>query len=45
MTQIEDALKEIVGAGNVSSSPSVLEAYRFVALGQDFPVCSPPSLG
>ena len=44
MVEVEDVLKEIVGAENISSSPSVLEAYRFVALGQDFPVCSRPGV-
>ncbi|MFH1489507.1 MAG: FAD-binding oxidoreductase [Pseudomonadota bacterium] len=44
MVEIEDVLKEIVGAENVSSSPSVLEAYRFVAMSQDFPVCSRPAM-
>jgi FAD/FMN-containing dehydrogenase len=44
MVEVHDALKEIVGAENVSSSPSVLEAYRFVATGQDFPICSSPGV-
>lgn len=44
MVEVQDALREIVGAENVSGSASVLEAYRFVALGQDFPVCSRPGV-
>ena len=44
MVEVEDVLKEIVGQENVSNSPSVLEAYRFVALSQDFPVCSRPEV-
>ena len=42
MVTVQDELREIVGVENVSTSPSVLEAYRFVAVGQDFPVCSRP---
>ncbi|MBI5969239.1 MAG: FAD-binding oxidoreductase [Deltaproteobacteria bacterium] len=44
MLDIEQMLKEIVGPENVSSNPAILEAYRFVAMGQDMPVCTRPGI-
>lgn len=44
MLDMEQMLKEIVGPENVSSNPAILEAYRFVAMGQDMPVCTKPGI-
>jgi glycolate oxidase len=44
MLDTEQMLKEIVGPENVSSNPAILEAYRFVAMGQDLPLSSRPDI-
>ncbi len=44
MLDTEQMLKEIVGPEKVSSNPAILEAYRFVAMGQDMPVSTRPDI-
>jgi len=44
MLDTEQMLKQIVGAENVSSNGAILEAYRFVAMGQGMPVSARPDI-